>query len=87
MSKNKPNLEVATCIKILQELVADTNQLFELPEAQRIALYKLAGELSRPNRDEFQRRRKDAKKAIKDGAKEVVEEGSKIVKDAVKEIK
>ena len=65
MSKNKPNLEVATCIKILQELVADTNQLFELPEAQRIALYKLAGELSRPNRDEFQRRRKDAKKAIK----------------------
>jgi len=65
MSKNKPNLEVATCIKILQELVADTNQLFELPEAQRIVLYKLAGELSRPNRDEFQRRRKDAKKAIK----------------------
>jgi len=65
MSKNKPNLEVATCIKILQELVADTNQLFELPETQRIALYKLAGELSRPNRDEFQRRRKDAKKAIK----------------------
>ena len=65
MSKNKPNLEVATCIKILQELVADTNQIFELPEAQRIALYKLAGELSRPNRDEFQRRRKDAKKAIK----------------------
>ena len=43
----------------------DTNQLFEIPEAQRVALFKVAGELSRPNRDEFQRRRKDAKKAAK----------------------
>ena len=65
MSETNPNLDIESCIKILQELVVDTNQLFELPEAQRIALYKLAGELSRPNRDEFQRRRKDAKKAVK----------------------
>ena len=65
MSENKPNLEIASCIKLLQELVEDTNQLFELPEDQRVALYKVAGELSRPNRDEFQRRRKDAKKAAK----------------------
>jgi len=40
MSKNKPNLEVATCVNILQELVADTNQLFELPETQRIVVPK-----------------------------------------------
>ena len=65
MSETNPNLDIESCIKILQELVVDTNQLFELPEAQRIALYKVAGELSRPNRDEFQRRRKDAKKAVK----------------------
>ena len=65
MSETNPNLDIESCIKILQELVADSNQLFELPEAQRIALYKVAGELSRPNRDEFQRRRKDAKKAVK----------------------
>ena len=65
MSENKPTLDIESCIKILQELVEDTNQLFELPEAQRIALYKVAGEISRPNRDEFQRRRKDAKKAVK----------------------
>ena len=54
------------CINtIYSSLLADTNQLFELPEAQRVALFKVAGELSRPNRDEFQRRRKDAKKAAK----------------------
>jgi hypothetical protein len=64
MSENKPNLEIEFCIKTLQELVEDTNIPFELPDAQSIALYKSAGELSSPNRDEFQRRRKDAKKAV-----------------------
>jgi len=49
----------------MQKLLDDTNQLFELPEAQRIALFKVTGQLSRPNRYEFQRRRKDAKKAVK----------------------
>jgi len=57
--------DIEQCIKILNELVEDTNQLFELPEAQRVALFKAAGSLSRPDRDEFQRRRKDAKKAAK----------------------
>ncbi|MBC8755036.1 SDR family oxidoreductase [Kordia sp. YSTF-M3] len=65
MSENNHNLEIESCIATLQKLLEDTNQLFELPEAQRIALYKVAGELSRPNRDEFQRRRKDAKKSAK----------------------
>jgi NAD(P)-dependent dehydrogenase (short-subunit alcohol dehydrogenase family) len=65
MNKKKPNLDIDSCIKTLQHLVEDTNLLFELPEPQRVALYKVAGELSRPNRDEFKRRRKDAKKAVK----------------------
>ena len=65
MSKNKLNLDIASCITTLQELLEDTNQLFEIPETQRVALFKAAGELTRPNRDEFQRRRKDAKKAAK----------------------
>ncbi len=65
MSDQISNLEIAQCINTIQQLLADTNQLFELPEAQRVALFKVAGELSRPNRDEFQRRRKDAKKAAK----------------------
>ena len=65
MSDQISNREIAQCINTIQQLLADTNQLFELPEAQRVALFKVAGELSRPNRDEFQRRRKDAKKAAK----------------------
>ncbi len=65
MSEEKSNLDIASCITTLQNLLKDTNQLFEIPEAQRVALFKAAGELSRPNRDEFQRRRKDAKKAAK----------------------
>ena len=65
MSDKINNLHITQCINTIQQLLADTNQLFELPEAQRVALFKVAGELSRPNRDEFQRRRKDAKKATK----------------------
>ena len=65
MSEKNNNLDIESCISTMQKLLEDTNQLFELPEAQRVALFKVAGELSRPNRDEFQRRRKDAKKAAK----------------------
>ncbi len=65
MDENKLNQDIESCIDTIQKLLDDTNQLFELPEAQRIALFKVAGELTRPNRDEFQRRRKDAKKAAK----------------------
>ena len=51
MSDQISNQEIAQCINTIQQLLADTNQLFELPEAQRVALFKVAGELSRPNRD------------------------------------
>jgi hypothetical protein len=57
--------EIDSCIAVLEQLVSDTNQLFDLSEDKRIALLKISGMLSRPNRDEFQRRRKDAKKAAK----------------------
>ena len=57
--------EIDDCISVLNSLTANTNQLFELPEEQRISLMKAAGALTRPNRDEFQRRRKDAKTAAK----------------------
>ena len=57
--------DIDACIKTIQDLLEDTNQLFELPEEKRIELLKVAGALTRPNRDEFQRRRKDAKKAAK----------------------
>jgi NAD(P)-dependent dehydrogenase (short-subunit alcohol dehydrogenase family) len=57
--------ELDACILTLENLVKDTNQLYELDENKRISLMKVAGLLSRPNRDEYNRRRKDAKKAAK----------------------
>ena len=65
MSKGVSNTDLEACIATLRRLLEDPNQLFELPEDQRIELFKAAGALTRPSRDEFQRRRKDAKKAVK----------------------
>ncbi len=57
--------EIAKCIAILEHLNSNTDQIFEIPKKQRTALIKASGQLSRPNRDEFSRRKKDAKKAVK----------------------
>lgn len=54
--------EIAKCIAILEHLVKDTSQIFEIEKEQRTALIKAAGQFSRPNRDEFSRRKKDGKK-------------------------
>mgnify|MGYP000235821493 CR=1 FL=1 len=63
MKEEDLNKEITTCINTIQKLLDDTNQLFELPEKQRVALMKAAGLLSRPSREEFDKRKKDAKKA------------------------
>jgi len=63
--ENLSQQEIDNAISVLKELLDDTNQLFELDEVKRIELMTLAGQLSRPNKKEFQRRRKDAKKAAK----------------------
>jgi hypothetical protein len=57
MCEKKSNINIESCISTLQLLLEDTNQLFELPEEQRVALFMTAGELSRTNRDEFERLR------------------------------
>jgi len=57
--------QVEECIVTLNNLLNDTNQLFELPEETRVALMKASGLLSRPNREELTKRRKDSKKAEK----------------------
>lgn len=57
--------ELDQCIETLDQLLKNTNQLFDLPEEKRITLMKLAGLLSRPSKDEQTKRRKDAKKAAK----------------------
>ena len=62
--------QIDACISILEILNSDTNQIFEIPKHQRIELLTQAGRLSRPQRDEFKKRKKDAKKAIKRKAAE-----------------
>jgi NAD(P)-dependent dehydrogenase (short-subunit alcohol dehydrogenase family) len=57
--------QIKECISTINALLKDTDRLFELPEEERVELMKVAGLLSRPSREEFQRRRKDAKKAAK----------------------
>ncbi len=57
--------EIARCIAILEHLNNNTDTIFEIPKEQRMALIKASGKFSRPNREEFSRRKKDAKKAKK----------------------
>ncbi len=57
--------EIDKCISILEQLVTDTDQIFEIPKEKRTALLKASGMLSRPSREEFSRRKKDGKKAAK----------------------
>ncbi|NJB69961.1 NAD(P)-dependent dehydrogenase (short-subunit alcohol dehydrogenase family) [Saonia flava] len=57
--------EIDRCIAILEQLVDNTNEIFEISKEKRTALLIASGKLSRPNRDEFSRRKKDAKKAQK----------------------
>ncbi len=57
--------EIDKCISVLEQLVSDTNQVFDLSKEKRAALLKASGMLSRPSREEFSRRKKDGKKAAK----------------------
>lgn len=57
--------DIDKSISVLEQLLSNTNLLFELPENKRIALMKAAGLLTQPTHEEFVRRRKDAKKAAK----------------------
>jgi len=70
MEKNKKELtitskEIDKCIAVLESLNTNTNQIFEISKDKRTALIKAAGMFSRPNREEFSRRKKDAKKSEK----------------------
>ena len=55
--------EITLATVILEKLLENPIQLFELEEEKRISLMKAAGKISRPVREEFISRRKDAKKA------------------------
>ncbi|MEZ5002623.1 MAG: SDR family oxidoreductase [Chitinophagales bacterium] len=62
--------DIEKCISILEKLVAETDQIFDIPKDRRVALLRAAGQLSRPERDELKRRRKDGKKAARRKEKE-----------------
>jgi NAD(P)-dependent dehydrogenase (short-subunit alcohol dehydrogenase family) len=57
--------EIDRCVAILAQLNANTDQIFEIPIGQRTALIKAAGQFSRPDREEFSRRKKDGKALAK----------------------
>lgn len=54
--------EIDNCISMLKILAKDSDRLANLPEEQRIALLKVTGEISRPDRAEMKKRNKAAKK-------------------------
>ena len=45
--------DIQACIAVLEDLAANSAELVHLSHAQRIALMKVAGQLSRPDRDEI----------------------------------
>lgn len=57
--------QIDECIKVLETLNTDTDQIFDIPKDKRLSLIMSAGLLSRPSREEFLRRKKHAKKAAK----------------------
>jgi NAD(P)-dependent dehydrogenase (short-subunit alcohol dehydrogenase family) len=57
--------DIDKAIEVLENLLTNTNQLFEIDEQKRVALMSAAGKLSRPDKKEYQKRKKDAKKAAK----------------------
>lgn len=59
--KHSPE-DIEQCISLLATLVHDTEQLANLPEEQRIALLKVTGEISRPDRAERKKRNKTVSK-------------------------
>ena len=54
--------EIEQCISMLKILAKDTDRLANLPEEQRIALLKVTGQISRPDRAEIKKRNKAANK-------------------------
>jgi NAD(P)-dependent dehydrogenase (short-subunit alcohol dehydrogenase family)/Asp-tRNA(Asn)/Glu-tRNA(Gln) amidotransferase C subunit len=68
MESNNQSLspeEIEQCIATLTSLLDHSEQLAELEEDKRVELMTVAGKLSRPSREELNKRRKNVKKAAK----------------------
>lgn len=57
--------EIQTCIDLLKDFVENSDQLAFLTTEQKIALMTVAGQISRPNRDEIMKRRRDRNRVVK----------------------
>ncbi|OHD14771.1 MAG: oxidoreductase [Spirochaetes bacterium GWB1_48_6] len=62
MSSSVSTEEVEKCIAVMDFLVSHAQALTQLPEAQRISLLRVAGRLSRPNKEEDKQRQKEARR-------------------------
>lgn len=60
--------QIEQCIRVLEILNSDTDQIFEIPLEQRIELLSQAGRLSRPQKEELKSRKRSAKKKMKKDA-------------------
>ncbi len=52
---------IIECLSTLERLVENTHLLAELTEEQRVALFKAAGNISRPDKKEIKKRQKEVK--------------------------
>ena len=57
--------QIDQCLDVLKKLNTNTNQLYDISEEKRLALMMAAGQLSRPSKEEFDRRKKASKKALR----------------------
>lgn len=61
--------EIETALKVLQSFATKSEQLTLLTHEQRLAMFKAAGTISRPDREEVRKRQKDVKKFRKQNEK------------------
>ena len=57
--------QIDGCIRVLKTLAEQSELLSKIPEADRIALVKAAGRISRPDRAEIKKRNKDKKRQMR----------------------
>ncbi len=62
--------DIETCLKVLQSFAEKSEQLTLLSHEERIAMFKAAGTISRPDREETRKRHKDVKKLKRETVKQ-----------------
>ena len=58
------NEDIETCLKVLESFATKSEQLTLLTHEQRLAMFKAAGSISRPDREEVKKRQKDVKTVV-----------------------